>query len=90
MKLYWQERRKGQSLILEDDNGQTTEMGAARITPRGVDAFATTNTYDPGRSQKGIPTMDEAKEFVLSFRPWELFIGPLTIEVEPEVRPASG
>ena len=88
MKLYWQERRAGQRLLLEDEDGDTAEMGAVRETRRGFDAFATTNTYDPGRAQKGIPTLDEAKAFVESFRPWELVIGPVDLEIEPEVRPA--
>jgi len=30
--------------------------------------------------------MESAKEFVESFRPWELFIGPSSIGVEAEVR----
>ena len=88
MKLYWQERRAGQRLLLEDDDGDTAEMGAVRETRRGFDAFAATNTYDPGRAQKGISTLDEAKTFVESFRPWEVFIGPVDLEVEPAVRPA--
>ena len=74
--------------MLEVDDGDQMEMGAVRGTPRGFDAFATTNTYDPGRAQKGIATIEEAKTFVESFRPWELFVGPADLEVEPEVRPA--
>ena len=88
MKLYWMERKGGQRLVLEDDEGNGHEMGAVRSTKRGFDAFATTNTYDPSRAQRGIATMDDAKIFVESHRPWELFIGPVRIDVEPAVRPA--
>ena len=88
MKLYWVERKAGQRLVLEDDDGDLKEMGAVRQTRRGFDAFATTNTYDPGRAERSIPSMEEAKTFVVSFRPWELFIGPANLEVESEVRSA--
>ena len=88
MKLYWQERRAGQRLILLSDDGTETEVGAVRQTKRGFDALAMTNTYDPGRAQKGIATMEEAKAFVEAFTPWDLFGGDRYQEVEPEVRPA--
>ena len=88
MKLYWQERRAGQRLMLSTDDEDETEVGAVRKTPRGFDALAKTNTYDPGRAQKGFGTMDEAKEFVESFHPWDIFGGDHDLEVEPEVRPA--
>ena len=32
--------------------------------------------------------MEDAKIFVESHRPWELFIGPAPLEIDPEVRPA--
>ena len=89
MKLYWMERKAGQRLVLEDDEGDQHEMGAVRSTKRGFDAFATTNTYDPSRAERGIGTMEDAKIFVESHRPWELFIGPAPMEVEPEVRPPA-
>ena len=89
MKLYWMERKAGQKLVLEDDEGEGHEMGAVRETKRGFDAFATTNTYDPGRAERGIASMEEAKVFVESHRPWELFIGSMPMEVETEVRPAA-
>ena len=87
MKLYWQERRMGQRLILALHDESEIEVGAVRKTPRGFDALAKTNTYDPGRAQKGFATIEEAKFFVESFHPWDLFGGDLDLEVEPEARP---
>ena len=74
-------------MILVDDNGNEEEIGGVRETRRGFDAFAKTFGYDPGRAQKGIASMEEAKTFVESFGPWELYIGPQNVTVEPEVRP---
>lgn len=85
-KVFWQERRSGQRLILSGDDETEVEVGAVRQTPRGFDALAKTNTYDPGRAQKGFATMEEAKEFVESFHPWDIFGGDWEMEVEPEVR----
>ena len=91
MEVFWRERRAGLSLILSHDDGnEEEEVGGIRQTSRGCDAFAKTNTYDPGRSQKGIPTLEEAKAFVESFRPWELFGGEPGMEIDPEVRPMPG
>jgi len=87
MQLYWQQRRKGQRLILITDDGeQQEEVGGVRETKRGFDAFAKTFGYEPGRAEKDIPTMEAAKEFVESFSPWELFEGGLGLNVDPEVR----
>ena len=92
MKLYWKDRRAGQSLVLSPDGETEIEVGAVRRTPRGFDALAKTNTYDPGRSHKGFATIEEGKAFVESFRPWDLFGGDPDTEVEPEVqsRPTEG
>ncbi len=87
MKVYWQERRRGQRLVLWGDDGTETEVGAVRQTPRGFDALAKTDTYDPGRAQKDFATIEEAKAFVEEFHPWDIFGGDLDMEVEPEVRP---
>lgn len=88
MKVYWQEWRRGQRLILSlDDGGQEEEVGGVRETKRGFDAFAKTFGYEPGRAEKGIPTMEVAKQFVESFKPWELFAGDEELSVEPAVRP---
>lgn len=88
-RLYWQARRAGQSLILALDDGTEVEVGIVRRTPRGFDAMAKTNTYDPGRAQRGFATIEEAKAFVESFHPWDLFGGDLDMPVEPEVHPLS-
>ena len=90
MELYWQATRKGQRLVLSFDDGQEEEVGGVRETKRGFDAFAKTFGYDPGRAEKGIPSMAEAKEFVESFSPWELFQGGQGITVDPEVREQDG
>ena len=91
MKLYWQERKAGQRLILAAEDDTEVEVGAVRKTPRGYDALAKTNTYDPGRAQKDFATIEHAKAFVEEFHPWDLFGGDLDMDVEPEVRlmPAS-
>ena len=86
MTLYWQERKAGERLILALNDESEEEVGAVRRTPRGFDALAKTNTYDPGRAQKGFETIEEAKAFVESFHPWDLFGGDMDMEVEPEVR----
>ena len=88
MQVYWREARKGQRLVLAMDDGREEEVGGVRATKRGFDAFAQTFGYDPGRAQKGIPSMDEAKAFVEGFRPWELH-GAMGIAVEPDVRPTD-
>mgnify|MGYP001219623753 CR=1 FL=1 len=90
MHLYWQQRRKGQRLILITDDGeQQEEVGGVRETKRGFDAFAKTFGYDPGRAEKGITTLDEAKTFVESFRPWELFVSDDDLKVDAGVRPEA-
>ena len=86
MRLYWKERRAGQRLVLLDDFGAEIEVGAVRQTKRGFDALAKTNTYDPGRAQKGFATLEEAKEFVEYFHPWDIFGGDLDMSVESEVQ----
>ena len=87
MRLYWRERRAGQRLVLLDDFDAEIEVGAVRQTRRGFDALAKTNTYDPGRAQKGFATLEEAKEFVEWFHPWDIFGGDLDMTVESEVQP---
>ena len=87
MDVYWQYVRRGQNLMLSTENGQE-RIGGFRETKRGIDAYATTFGYEPGRSQKGFPTVEGAKAFVESFRPWELYAAH-EVTVEPEVRPAA-
>ena len=89
MEVYWQMARKGQRLILSEGDGEHhEEIGGVRETRRGFDAFAKTFGYEPGRAEKGIATMEEAKGFVESFRPWELYGATEGLTVDPAVRPA--
>ena len=89
MRVFWREHRIGQRLILQGDDNSEEELGAVRKTPRGYDALARAMGYDPGRAAKGLATLDEAKLFVESFTPWDLFEGTDAIEVEPDVEPAK-
>ena len=89
MNVYWQSVRRGQNLLFSDDeSGREERIGGFRQTNQGIDAYAATFGYDPGRSQKGFPTIEAAKVFVESFKPWELY-GAQGVTVETEVRPAS-
>ncbi len=89
MRVYWRYTKRGQRLILgSDDGGIEEEIGGVRETKRGFDAFAKTFGYDPGRAQKGMASMDEAKGFVESFRPWEMYEeGQGGLSVDSEVMP---
>ena len=86
MKVFWRHVRRGQRLVLNTgEDGQEEEIGGVRETKRGFDAFAKTFGYEPGRAQKGIASLEEAKDFVESFSPWELYPGGEGLAVEPEV-----
>ena len=88
MSVFWREKKRGQRLVLAADDGSSEEeIGGVRETKGGFDAFAKTFGYEPGRAQKGIDSLEEAKAFVESFRPWELFDGGQGLSVDPEVRP---
>ena len=88
MRVYWRKVKRGENLILSDENdGHEEELGGFRDTKRGIDASAKTFSYDPSRSRKGFPSIEEAKDFVESFRPWELF-GTQGVTVDPGVRSA--
>ena len=89
MGVFWRTVKLGQNLIMSDDNdGQEQLLGGYRDTKRGIDAYATTGGgYDPGRSEKGFDSIENAKAFVEHFRPWELY-GAQDVTVEAEVRPA--
>ena len=90
MMVYWRERKKGQRLVLvQEEGGEEIEVGGVRETKRGFDAFAKTFGYEPGRAEKGIETLEEAKSFVESFRPWEMYQGTHGLSVESDVRPAE-
>ena len=88
MEIYWEYTRRGQKLVLNWD-GRQEMIGGIRETKSGFDAFAKTFTMTAERARKGITTMEEAKDFVEQFRPWELFVGPVgqTIETEPRQAP---
>jgi hypothetical protein len=89
MAVYWQMAKQGVRLMWAD--GERLErIGGVRETPRGIDAFAMTFGYEPERARRGIASMDEAKEFVESFKPWELYDSHPGLFVESEVRPLDG
>ena len=87
MKVFWRQVKFGQALILSDDDGQEEDIGGFRETKRGIGAMAKTVGYNPERAQQGFPTIEDAKAFVESFRPWELY-NVRGVTVDPEVRPA--
>jgi hypothetical protein len=89
MRVFWREHRIGQKLILQADDGSEAEVGAVRRTSRGFDAMAKAIGYDPGRATKGLGSLDEAKRFVESFTPWDLYEGTESLAVEPDVEPAK-
>jgi hypothetical protein len=88
LSVFWREHKSGQRLILVF-NGEEIEVGAFRSTSRGYDALAKTMGYDPGRAQKGFPTQEDAKAFVESFQPWDLYTGSEPVELDPNVHPAT-
>ena len=85
MEIYWEFTKKGQKLNLKNED-QLEMIGGVRETKSGYDAFAKTFSMTPERAQKGFASMDIAKEFVESFKPWELYTGPIDITIDPEVR----
>ena len=68
MELFWREHKLGLQLILSSDDGEDVG-GMIRRTPQGFDASAQTLGYFPGRAQKGMGSLEEARAFVESFRP---------------------
>ena len=88
MSVYWKDVRRGQNLVLSAQEGQEEVIGGYRENSRGIDAYAQTFGYDPGRSQKGFATIEDAQDFVESFKPWELH-GVQGVTVEREARPVS-
>lgn len=69
------------------DGEREQRIGGVRETPRGFDALAITFGYDPERARRDMASMDEAKAFVESFKPWELYVQDSNITVETDVRP---
>ena len=89
MTVYWKDMRRGQNLILNDQDDHEEVIGGFRETKRGIDAYATTGGgYDPGRSMKDFDSIENAKAFVEHFRPWELF-GAHDETVDSEVKPIA-
>ena len=80
--------KRGQNLIIDDTAGLEEVVGGYRENKKGIDAYARTMGYEPERSRKGFDTVEDAKAFVESFTPWDLF-GPRDMAVEHEVRPIS-
>ena len=88
VRVYWQTAKQGLRLVLA--NGEKEErIGGIRATKRGFDAFAVTFGYNPERAQRDIETLEEAKEFVASFTPWDLFISDRGISIEEDVQPLT-
>ena len=80
--------KRGQNLIIDDSQGLEEVIGGYRENKSGIDAYARTMGYEPERARKGFDSVEDAKAFVESFTPWDLF-GPRDISVEHEVRPIS-
>ena len=72
MSVFWKDVNRGQNLILSEEEGQEEIIGGDRESKRSIDAYAQTFGYDPDRSRKGFATVDDAKDYVEAFRPWEL------------------
>jgi hypothetical protein len=88
MAVYWQIAKQGQRLMMADSTREE-RIGGVRVTPRGFDALAITFGYEPERARRDMVSMEEAKIFVESFKPWELFTQEAGITVEAEVRPQA-
>jgi hypothetical protein len=88
MKVYWQQLRRDSVLSSALTTVSNKRRSEAFGRPKGgFDAFVKTFGYDPGRAERGILTLEEAKAFVESFRPWEIDEGAQELTVELEVRP---
>ena len=71
MEMFWEFTRKGQKLVLRVEDKQEM-IGGVRETRNGFDAFAKTFSMTPERAQKGLDSMEDAKDFVESFPPLSL------------------
>ncbi len=87
MSVYWRTVKRGQNLVVDDTSGLEEIIGGYRENKSGIDAYARTMGYEPDRSRKGFDTVEDAKAFVESFSPWELF-GAQGVTVESEARPS--
>ena len=86
MSIYWRNVKRGQNLMMDDTAGLEEVIGGYRENKSGISAYARTMGYEPERSQKGFDTVEDARAFVESFAPWDLF-GPRAATVEPDARP---
>ncbi len=87
MRMYWRQKKRGFDLTVEMDNGETFSVGGVRETRRGIEAMAKTSGYDPGRTVKGLSSLDEGRKFVEQFEPWREFFPGEQLEIESEVVP---
>ena len=86
MSVYWRNVKRGQNLVVDDTSVLEEIVGGYRENKSGIHAYARTMGYEPDRSRKGFDTVEDAKAFVESFSPWELF-GAQGVTVESEARP---
>ena len=89
MSVYWRNMRRGQNLIIDDTVGLGEVIGGYRENKSSIDAYARAMGYEPERSRKSFDTVEDARAFVKSFTPWDMF-GPRDVTVEPEAGPISG
>ena len=76
-----------QKMTLEPGNGEEVEIGVFSQTPSGCDVFVKTLGSGPGRAQRGFPTSEDAKVFVESFQPRNLYVGNIDVEFDRAVYP---
>ncbi len=88
MSVFWRNVKRGQNLMIDDTDGLEEVIGGYRENKSGISAYARTMGYEPERSRKGFDFVEDAKAFVESFNPWDLF-GPRDAVVEAEARPMA-
>ena len=88
MSVYWKTMKRGQNLIIDDTSGLEEVIGGFRENKSGINAYARTMGYEPDRSRSDFDSVEDAKAFVESFNPWDLF-GPGDAVVEAEARPMA-
>jgi hypothetical protein len=88
MSVFWRNVKRGQNLMMDDTAGLEEVIGGYRENKSGISAYARTMGYEPERSRKGFDSVEDAKAFVESFNPWDLF-GPRDAVVEVEARPMA-
>ena len=88
MSVFWRDVKRGQNVMMDDTAGLEEVIGGYRENKSGISAYARPMGYEPERSRKGFDSVEDAKAFVESFNPWDLF-GPRDAVVEAEVRPMA-